>query len=169
MISARPTLVSGSANLPAVIRHLYISAGHNFFGHYGRAPGSHPMSEVRRVECVRGRGIRGDRFFDFRSSYHGQITFFSLNVFCSLQETLTVYNRGPETFRRNAILDGVDLNALIGATFRIQGVIFRGTEECRPCSWMNQAFAPGAEELLRGRGGLRAEILTDGTLRVDDP
>jgi hypothetical protein len=64
------------------------------------------------------------------------------------------------------ITRGVDLNALIGNEFEVQGVRFRGTEECRPCYWMDQAFAPGAEKFLKGQGGLRATILTDGTLRV---
>jgi len=30
---------------------------------------------------------------------------------------------------------------------------------------MNQAIAAGAEEFLKGRGGLRARILSDGQLR----
>jgi len=51
---------------------------------------------------------------------------------------------------------------VIGREFEIQGVRFHGTEECRPCYWMEQAFAPGANEFLKGRGGLRAEILSDG-------
>jgi hypothetical protein len=33
---------------------------------------------------------------------------------------------------------------------------------------MNQAVAPGAEEFLQGNGGLRAQILTDGTIAVGD-
>lgn len=157
----------GNALLPAAVRHLYASAGHNFFGHYGQAPGSHPMRVMQEIECVQDRGIRGDRFFDFRSHYRGQITFFSIEVFHFLCQALGVWDRGPETFRRNAIVQGRDLNALVGVEFRIQGVAFRGVEECRPCAWMDQAFAPGAEELMRGQGGLRAEILTDGILRID--
>jgi MOSC domain-containing protein YiiM len=46
----------------------------------------------------------------------------------------------------------------------MQGVRFAGVEECRPCYWMNQAVAPGAEAWLQGRGGLRAKIITDGWL-----
>jgi len=67
----------------------------------------------------------------------------------------------------NVIVRGVDLNELIDHEFEVQGVRFRGTEECRPCYWMNEAFGPGAEEALRTRGGLRAQILTDGVLEVD--
>ena len=43
------------------ICHLYISPGHNFVGHHGREPGTHPMIEVPTIECVAGRGIRGLR------------------------------------------------------------------------------------------------------------
>jgi hypothetical protein len=54
---------------------------------------------------------------------------------------------------------------LIGQEFEVQGVCFLGMEECRPCYWMDRAFAPGAQEFLKGRGGVRAKILTDGILR----
>ena len=45
------------------VRHLYISPGHNYFGHHGQPAGTHPVIEVDRLECVSGRGLRGDRFF----------------------------------------------------------------------------------------------------------
>jgi MOSC domain-containing protein YiiM len=46
------------------------------------------------------------------------------------------------------------------------GVTFEGTGEARPCHWMNHAVAPGAEEWLKGRGGLRARVLSDGVLKA---
>ncbi len=76
-------------------------------------------------------------------------------------------DKGPGIFRRNVFCAGVDLNTLIGKEFEVQGVRFRGREECRPCYWMDTAFGPGAEHALRGHGGLRAEILSDGVLKVD--
>ena len=63
------------------------------------------------------------------------------------------------------ITRGVDLNDFIDREFEVQGVFLYGTEECRPCYWMDGAFAPGAHEFLKGRGGLRAKILSDGGLR----
>jgi MOSC domain-containing protein YiiM len=63
------------------------------------------------------------------------------------------------------ITRGVDLNDLIEQEFEAQGVRFLGIEECRPCYWMDRAFAPGAQEFLKGHGGLRAKILSDGSLR----
>ena len=147
------------------ICHLYISMGHNFVGHHGLEPDTHPVSEVAEIECVAGRGIRGDRYFDFKDDYKGQITFFSLDVFGELCSAMQLRDSSPAPARRNVITCGVDLNKLIGLEFDIQGVRFFGMEECRPCYWMDRAFAAGAQEFLKGRGGLRAKILCDGILR----
>lgn len=125
------------------------------------------MLEVESVPCVAGRGLEGDRFFDFKPNYKGQVTFFAIEVYRRLCTELSVENRSPAVFRRNIITEGVDLNTLIGQEFEVQGVRFLGTAECTPCYWMDQAFAPGAETALKGNGGLRAKILTDGVLRVE--
>ena len=122
------------------------------------------MIEVPVIECVAGRGIRGDRYFDFKDDYKGQITFFSLDVFDDLCAALDVHDCSPAVARRNVITRGVDLNEYIGKEFEIQGVRFYGTEESAPCYWMDRAFAPGAQVFLKGNGGLRARILSDGKL-----
>jgi MOSC domain-containing protein YiiM len=147
------------------ICHLYISAGHNFFGHHGHAPGDYPATEVAYIDCLAGHGIRGDRFFDYRDDYKGQITFFSLEVFDELCRAFQLQNCSPGQLRRNVIVRGADLSALFAADFEVQGVQFRGAGECKPCYWMNNAIAAGAEQFLKGRGGLRARILTDGRIR----
>lgn len=149
------------------IKHLYISVGHNYFGHHGRAASTHDVLECEEIRCIAGRGIEGDRFLDFKTDYKGQITFFGHEVYEDLCRTLGITDRSPGVFRRNVITADIDLNTLIGREFEIQGVRFAGTEESRPCYWMNEAFGPGAEQALRGRGGLRARILTDGVLRID--
>ena len=149
------------------ICHLYISPGHNFVGHHGREPDAHPTIEVPIIECVAQRGIRGDRYFDFKDDYKGQITFFSLDVFDELCDALKLHDCSPGAARRNVITRGAHLNDFIGREFELQGVSLYGTQECAPCYWMDRAFAPGAQEFLKGRGGLRAKILTDGKLRVE--
>jgi hypothetical protein len=149
------------------VRCLFISHGHNFFGHHGKPPGDYPAVEVPEVECIAGRGILGDRFFDFKENYKGQITFFSQEVFEAMCKELKLEGKSPALSRRNVIVEGADLNSLLGKQFRIQGVRFRGTAECKPCYWMDWAFAPGMERFLQDKGGLRAEILTSGKLRVD--
>jgi len=125
------------------ICHLYISIGHNFVGHHGREPDTHPMIEVPLIECVAGHGIRGDRYVDFKDDYKGQITFFSLDVFDELRAALSVHDCSPAATRRNVITRAVDLNGLIAQEFEV----------------------PGAQHFLKGRGGLRAKILSDGQLQ----
>lgn len=148
------------------IVHLYLSAGHNFYGHHGKAPSEHEMNSVTSIECVAGKGIQGDRFFDYKPNYKGQITFFSHEIYKKLQAHFSSNSFLPSAVRRNVITEGVDLNQWIGKKFEIQGIEFEGTEECKPCYWMDQAIAPGAEEFLKGNGGLRARILMDGTLHL---
>lgn len=148
------------------ILHIFISTEHNFFGHHGQPAGMAPVTEVPQVECVTGKGLVGDRFFGWKDDYKGQITFFEHEQYERLCEKLKVTGVPPSAFRRNIITRGVDLNTLIGAEFEVQGVRFLGMQECTPCYWMNQAFAEGAEEALKGHGGLRAKILSDGILRT---
>lgn len=150
------------------IRHLYVSTGHNYFGHHGKPAGSHSLVEVPRVDCVAGHGIRGDRFFGYKEDYKGQLTLFSWEVFQALRKELPAPQASPGALRRNAIVDGLDLAHLIGKVFELQGVRLEGTEECKPCYWMDQAIGPGAELWLQGRGGLRCRILTDGELRTTE-
>ena len=151
---------------PVLIRQIFISPGHNYFGHHGRAPDDCPLQEVQRIECVAGRGLRGDRFFDYKDDYKGQITFFSLEAFNRLCAAFPFVDKGPGVLRRNVIVSGANLNALIGEEFELQGVRFRGTVHCRPCYWLDQAFCAGTEAWLKGNGGLRAQILSGGWLQV---
>lgn len=151
------------------IERLFLSAGHNYFGHHGQPADAHPVVEVDEVECVSGRGLRGDRFFDHKPDYKGQITFFSAEVFEQLCAALDLTDAQPAALRRNVLIRGAQLADWISHEFSLQGIRFAGTEECRPCYWMNEAFRhQEAENWLKGRGGLRARILTDGTLRRDD-
>jgi len=149
------------------VEHLFISPGHNFFGHHGQAAGENPIVAVGEIECVAGRGIRGDRFFDYKENYKGQITFFAMEVLEALRSELRLPNAQPQATRRNVFVRGLDLNALIGKQFEVQGLRFEGVEESKPCYWMNAALGPGAEEWLRGRAGLRCRILSDGKLKCD--
>lgn len=151
-----------------IIEQIFTSPGHNYFGHYGRPPDDFPLEAADEIECVAGRGIQGDRFFDFKDNYKGQITFFAREVFDLLAKELGESTKSPGVLRRNVVVSGVELSDLIGADFELQGVRFRGTAHCAPCPWMNQAFASGTEKFLALRGGLRAHILSDGRLRVGE-
>lgn len=144
------------------IRHIFISPGHNFFGRYGEPAGTHPTVEVPLVNCRAGWGLEGDRFYGYRPDYKGQATFFAWETYEAAKKEFAVPALSPAVFRRNILVEGLDLPALIGQRFTLGGVEFEGTGESKPCHWMNAAVAPGAEEWLRGRGGLRVKILSDG-------
>ena len=150
------------------IRQIFVSPGHNYFGHHGKPPDDYALVEVPRIECVAGHGVRGDRFYDYRDDYKGQITFFSFEVFEKLARHFGLKDKSAGALRRNVIVSGVELNELIGEDFSIQGVRLRGTAHCKPCYWLDQAVVPGTEKFLEGNGGLRAQILSDGVIAVGD-
>jgi hypothetical protein len=153
----------------------FLSTGHDFKGHFGKPRGHHAVAEPETIACVAGKGLAGDRYFGYKPDFKGQATFFDKAVYTDLANWLKREHGltadrlpGPVGLRRNILIDGIDLNALIGRTFELTTpagtVQFSGSEECAPCFWMDEAFAPGTEAFLRGRGGLRVRILTDGRL-----
>ena len=146
---------------------LYVSAGHDFKGRHGKLRRHNPVPAVETVECVAGKGIRGDRYFSFKENYKAQVTFFDEAVHKALQEEFAT-DHTPDVYRRNVLLGGVDLNELIGKSFSLGEVEFEGVQECTPCYWMDEAVAPGTEDFLKGRGGLRTRVLTNGTLRLGE-
>jgi MOSC domain-containing protein YiiM len=151
---------------PAAIRHIFISSGHNFFGRHGEPAGLHPAVDVAAAKLRAGWGIEGDRFYGYRPGYKGQVTFFAWETYVAVRKRFNVPGLAASAVRRNVIVEGVDLNSLIGRRFALGGVEFEGTAEARPCYWMNSAVAPGAEDWLMGQGGLRAKVLTDGVLHA---
>lgn len=161
---AKPALIS----MKVTVRHIYISPDHNYFGRYGKGSLDHATIEQDTVELVAGSGIVNDRFFNFKEDYKGQITFFDWAIYQKVVSEVASKEIQPSTFRRNVILEGVDLNTLIGKRFSINGVEYTGSGECSPCFWMDEACGDGTEDFLKGRGGLRCRILTDGSLALGD-
>ncbi|MFQ5530512.1 MAG: MOSC domain-containing protein [Gemmatimonadota bacterium] len=143
---------------------IYTSAGHDFKGRHGLPRENHSVERHDSVACVAGKGLVGDRYFAMDEGHKGQVTFFSAETADEAREHFGVPEFNPSAFRRNVIVRGVDLGELVGQEFTLGAVRFEGSEECRPCYWMDQALAPGAEDFLQGRGGLRARVLTSGTL-----
>lgn len=151
------------------IHALFTSPGHNYVGHHGKPAGEHPITEHDSIELVAGRGIRGDRYFDWKEDYKGQITLIDIRVVDEVRAHAEDPDLPASAFRRNVVTGGVDLNQLIGRRFRLGGVLLAGTEECRPCYWMDAACGkPGTEELMKGRGGLRCRILEEGVIKVGE-
>jgi MOSC domain-containing protein YiiM len=76
---------------------------------------------------------------------------------------------GDGRSRRNLVTRGIALADLIKRRFRIGGVLLRGVGPCLPCRHLERLTQPGVFEALKGRGGLRAEVLEEGTLHIGDP
>lgn len=150
------------------LRAFYISADHDFRGHHGGPRGNNPIIEPQTIDCVAGQGIKGDRYFGFKEDFKGQITFFDFAVLQKLAASDLISHDQVDAskLRRNVLVEGLDLNELIGKNFQIGEVSFYGMEECAPCYWMDQAIALGTEIFLQGRGGLRAKITNSGTLHL---
>ncbi len=147
------------------IQHMYVSPGHDFRGRHGKDALRHDVEDRDEIECVAGSGIRGDRYFEYKEDFKGQITFFDAAVYEALKEKLDLPDLEASAFRRNVVMKGVDVNTLIGKRFRIGDAEFEGSEEAAPCYWMDRVCAEGAEEFLKGSGGLRARIKVSGSLK----
>ncbi len=149
--------------------HIFISNGHDYWGRRGAGRMSHGIQSVERVECVEGCGLRGDRYFNERPDAKGQVTFFDVAVFDAIRERFKLPALPASIFRRNLVVAGVNLRAWKGKRFSLQGVEFEGSQECKPCDWMDRTIADGAQEFLRAefRGGLRAKVRSSGVLTID--
>lgn len=148
--------------------HIFISPGHDYWGRQGEGRLQHGIQSVPEVECVAGRGLRGDRYFLKKPGHKGQVTFFESEVVEEIREQFKLPKLPASVFRRNLIVQGIELKHWLGRRFSFQGIEFEGAQECKPCDWMNRVITDGAEAFLkpRFRGGLRAKVLTDGVLRV---
>lgn len=147
------------------IHDIWISPGHAFKGRHGLGRLHHGMTALEEAVCHAGQGIAGDRYHGEDPGAKTQVTFLSREVVDEMCRSLGVAEPDYSSLRRNVLVSGIDLNGLIGKTFALGGVVFEGVEECKPCYWMDEAVAPGANAFLAGRGGLRCRILAGGTLR----
>lgn len=148
------------------IHQIFISDGHDFKGRFNKGRLNNAVREVDSVECVEGRGLVGDRYFDFADDYKGQLSLISTEAIEALELELSIKVEDRSAFRRNVVVSGVDLNALVGQDFRIGTVELRGVEQCKPCFWMDEAIGEGAFSALGERGGLRCRIAKSGLLKT---
>jgi hypothetical protein len=154
---------------------LVTSPGHSYWFH-SKDPadgvGPYPTLTHDAVELVAGQGIVGDRFYGKVSKLRSAVSFVAAEAVEAVAAELGLEPDAldPVLMRRNIVTRGADLNALRRERFTVrQGddvLTFEAGGETSPCAWMDWALAPGARDLLRGRGGLRATPVTSGTLRV---
>ena len=75
----------------------------------------------------------------------------------------------PSEHRRNVVTRGIDLNALVGHEFTVGEVRCRGMRLCEPCTVAQRYAGRPVLRALVHRGGLRADILAGGQIKVGDP
>lgn len=152
---------------PIEIYSINIAPEHKVFGKGSEDLSGSDLKSLKTANLIADAGIEGDRFCKQRPDYNGHVTFFSLEAWEEIVKALGLSERvSPEVTRRNIIVSGVDLKSLYGEAFIIQDIHFIGTVHCAPCLAMNRAFGEGAREIMRSRGGLRAQVKTSGSLTV---
>jgi MOSC domain-containing protein YiiM len=124
-----------------------------------------PMDQVEEAELVAGQGLRG-------SADQGgkrQITIITEESWDAVQKELGIVV-DPSARRANVVLQGIDLEKSHGRMLRLGECVFRIYGEVRPCERMDQA-QQGLRNALKEqwRGGVFAEIIEGGTIRLGDP
>jgi MOSC domain-containing protein YiiM len=133
------------------------------------------MELLERARAVAGHGLAGDRYAagagtfsprgDARPGY--DLTLMAAEVLDELTAAGVAVDFAAT--RRNVLTRGIDVNALVGRTFRIGDVLLAGRRLCEPCVHLDRLGGPGLLRPLIHRGGLRADVLTDGELRLGAP
>ena len=140
-----------------------------------------PEAEALTVQLDRamaraGRGLEGDRYFDQRGTFsdaYGRghdLTLIEAEAFDGLE--LPAGPLAPEEARRNLVTRGIDLNALVGKHFTVGEAECFGQRVCEPCAHLERLTAAAGKTgtllALIHKGGLRADVLRDGEIRVGD-
>ena len=131
-----------------------------------------PMQSVGEARAIPGRGLEGDRYFAHKGTFSKpepdrELTLIEAEAIEAMKREFEV-DYGLADSRRNVVTRGVPLNHLVGKEFVIGEVKARGLRLCEPCSHLQRL---SHEKVLPGlvhRGGLRAQILSEGTSRVGE-
>jgi MOSC domain-containing protein YiiM len=123
---------------------------------------SDALGPVESVRAVAGKGLAGDRHFFPGGAAEGEAL--------TLIEAEAIEDVGltAAQSRRQIVVRGGGLNDLVGKRFFVGEVECLGTELCEPCLHLQQLTRPGIIKDLIHRGGLRADILTGGTIKIGD-
>ena len=127
-----------------------------------------PMTRVEQATAHAGQGLEGDRYVGGEGTFSNP---YSRGHDLTLIEAEVVDELGlpPAEARRNVVTRGIDLNALVGRRFRVGEVECEGQRLCEPCAHLQRLTEPRLLRDLVHRGGLRADIVSGGVIRVGDP
>jgi MOSC domain-containing protein YiiM len=128
-----------------------------------------PMTPVDEATARAGGGLEGDRYFVPEGNEPDrEITLIESEAIEAFVRECEI-SLDPSESRRNVVTRGVPLNDLVGREFSVGPVRLRGIRLCEPCAHLQRLTRPGVLKGLVHRGGLRAEILVGGPIRVGDP
>ena len=132
------------------------------------------MLSTRSVHAIPGRGLKGDRYFEGTGTFSPQPQKPDFELTLIEEEAVTAFAResglsfSSADARRNIVTRGVRLNDLIGRDFSVGAVRVRGIRLCEPCAHLAKLTHPGVLVGLVHKGGLRAQILSEGTISLGD-
>jgi hypothetical protein len=128
-----------------------------------------PARSVQAARVLAGRGLDGDRYAAGAGTFPSGRPGSALTlVDADVLDELSTERGSPVDHRRNVVVRGTDLNALVGRDFTLGEVRCRGRRLCEPCAHLDRLNGGALLRPMVHRGGLRADILDDGTLRVGD-
>jgi len=128
---------------------------------------------VSEARAVMGKGLEGDRYCDGKGTFSAepgagrQITLIESESLEAIGRESSIV-LAPGSSRRNVVTRGVPLNHLVGRNFRVGQAVLTGIRLCEPCKHLEGLTQPGVIAALHHRGGLRADILQEGIIRVGD-
>ena len=128
-----------------------------------------PVEEVTSARAVPGAGLEGDRYAAGAGTFASGRPGSALTlVEAEVLDELAAQRGAAVDHRRNVVVRGTDLNALVGRRFRLGEVVCEGSRLCEPCAHLDRLNHGGVLRPMVHRGGLRADIVTGGTLHVGD-
>lgn len=125
-----------------------------------------PMQAVEEALAQTGIGLVGDRYAG--GSGKRGVTLIQAEHLPAIAALAGRDSLDPALLRRNVVVSGLPLVALKGRRFRLGEALLEGTEDCDPCSRMEDALGPGGYNAMRNHGGLCARILEGGRIRRGD-
>ncbi|MGA3195893.1 MAG: MOSC domain-containing protein [Terriglobales bacterium] len=131
-----------------------------------------PTSAIDAVLAIPGVGLDGDRYALKQGTFYKPEPDYELTLIEA--EAIEAFRRednlefSPGDARRNIVTRGVALNHLVGKEFKIGKVRIRGIRLCEPCNYLQKLTGKPVIKGLLHRGGLRAQILTEGTIHKGD-
>ncbi|MGH7554988.1 MAG: MOSC domain-containing protein [Longimicrobiales bacterium] len=126
--------------------------------------------EVAEARAVPGKGLEGDRYFNQAGTFSAkdnpdrELTLIEIEAIEAASHDCGV-TLEPGDARRQVVTRGVPLNHLVGREFWVGDVRVRGIRLCEPCEHLNSLTDPGVTKAFAHRGGLRAQILSEGLIR----